>query len=365
MRDMASTIAILSRNAANAFYNTIYASSKQDIRGDVSITDIYLSKVRKYVMGMKTYPECYKYVVDGLYRDFLTQSSVGSSTFSRFVDKVLENFIPPEYHSALSGTQKDEMLSAIVCDLFSGLGSFVTRPEILRGVIDGRTGTAVPQFLVSEASRILATKKAAIHHMIIEKSSQSKEFISNDVADSMREEIAKLTDENVRMKRDLLSKAATIREYETEKKKYLELIKVLHLALGTKAAKPAPAAPSPSPSPAPSVSVFQSRGYAPVAPPPSVASRPSVPISLSQIRERLEPSPPAPSVSIFREHGGSKPKVLELDEEAEVEMPPERKVEQWQKDVPIRGPPSLQGSTSPMEDLLGEPGAFNMDEIDI
>ncbi len=237
-RQQSQIFDILSQYASNVFYVTIYESSKKEVRGDATLTDTYLSKVRKYIICLKTYPECYKYVIDNLYKAFLSSPGFSTSTFTRVVDKVVEQFVPIEYMDALSSTQKDELLSSIVCDLFAGLASYATKPDMLRKIIDehAKSRTIILSCMMAEGSNILSTKRTKVYHLIIEENSQSKEFISNDIADDMRRRIEKLTEQNIALKREVLSKDASIRELEAERIKFLELISILKLSHAKKMA---------------------------------------------------------------------------------------------------------------------------------
>lgn len=223
-------LSIMASYVVDEYYINVYDTAKQSIQGDLSLTDIYIDKIRSYIICIKTYIECYKYVIKELYGSFLKTPRFRTLTFPGFIDKIVSQFIPNEYFTVLSAEQKDEMLSSIICDLFSTMGSVVTSPDILRKIIDQHDTDKryINTIMYQEALNILNTKREVICSKIISKSGQSKEFISAEVSAEMRKQLDRTIDDNVKLKREILSLNSAIKELENKIEKYEFLVRLLY-----------------------------------------------------------------------------------------------------------------------------------------
>tara|TARA_B110000908_G_scaffold113440_1_gene133082 strand:+ start:7160 stop:8215 length:1056 start_codon:yes stop_codon:yes gene_type:complete len=177
----------------NFYFKTLYNSAKTasiNSRDGLSITDTYRSKVSCYIQAIKSVEEAYKQLVTGLHKYCKKISTrFNSITFSQFVDTLVDGFVPVDYNEILSTTNKDEIFSVVILDLAATLGTVCTRPEYLRKIIDQHeeAKSVTQEMMFKEAIRCLDNQRGMLMHKFIRGISQSKDYISADAANSLRE----------------------------------------------------------------------------------------------------------------------------------------------------------------------------------
>jgi hypothetical protein len=121
----------------DVMYNNLYTLSRDLVqRGGVNnITDAYRGMVVNYMNGVVTRDDCFKKVVYSLHEYYQTHQHF-SSLLNEFQDKVLSQFIPPEYYRDFTGAHKDKTLRDIVNTTVNELGEAVIAQSMLRRIVD-------------------------------------------------------------------------------------------------------------------------------------------------------------------------------------------------------------------------------------
>lgn len=192
-----SVFEILAAYETDCVFNHVYHSAKTRATGDVSLTDEYVRCIQGYTIGVKTDEQCYSEVVRGLWKFFTSTTRFTTLSFAEFVDRVVGLCVPEDYFRQFSASDKDEILSSVLCDLVSNLGGVVTHPDMLRRIIDehDRSPDVTVRMLQDACVNILITKRGALHNKFLKKIGQARELVSIDVFDDMKSALRRLVKE--------------------------------------------------------------------------------------------------------------------------------------------------------------------------
>ncbi len=121
----------------DVIYNNHYRIAKDLVRRGAAsnITDAYRGTIINYMNGSGR-DELFKIIVHKLHEFYQQNSGFHSILLSEFQNKVLSQFIPPEYYSDFADRHKDKTLKEIVVKSVNELGEIVLEPQVLRRIID-------------------------------------------------------------------------------------------------------------------------------------------------------------------------------------------------------------------------------------
>lgn len=131
-----SILEVVGSHFVDIYFNHVYNSSQTKLKAGGSLTDEYTRQIRAYITGVKTDEQLYRTVIQGLHRYFQNATRFSALSFTDFVERIVSQFIPPEYYGQFKTQEKDETLGSIVADLVSGLGVYISSSDMLRRVID-------------------------------------------------------------------------------------------------------------------------------------------------------------------------------------------------------------------------------------
>jgi hypothetical protein len=126
------------------FYNHHYLLAREAVKnGKISnITDGYRSNVLSYMNGVSSRDDLCKKVIHQLHEFYQKNSGFGSVVLSEFQDRVLSQFIPPEYYRDFAEKHKDKTLKEIVIKTVNELGETVVSRGVLPRIIDDHMNRA-------------------------------------------------------------------------------------------------------------------------------------------------------------------------------------------------------------------------------
>lgn len=232
-----SILEILGSHFVDTFYNHVYNSAQTNLKSGGSLTDEYVRRVQSYIVGVKTDEQCYRQVVQNLHRYFQTTTRYTTLSFADFVERIVQQFIPPEYYDLLKAPEKDETLGSIVADLVSGLGAFVTSPDMIRRIIDehDRSPRVTIRMIQDQGITILLAKRGELHNGFLRRIGQAKDTVSMDVVDDLKRAIRKLAKQKAELKvqlgeteervLELEDDVATYKKRESQFKKLIKLMR--------------------------------------------------------------------------------------------------------------------------------------------
>lgn len=208
-----SVLEVIGSHFAEIYYNDVYNSAKTAVTSGTnlgSITEEFRSRVRAFIVGVKTDAECYHDTVDRVHKYFVAQTRYTTLQFAQFVNVVVEMFIPETYLDIIKTGEKDETLSSVICDLVAGLGTYTTTRDMLQRIIDDHD--TYPQqtirMIQDHAITVLLAKRDEIHNRFLRMIGQAKNTAPIDMVETLKKAIRKLTKEKAK----LMSKVATLEE---------------------------------------------------------------------------------------------------------------------------------------------------------
>ena len=104
-RKLISVLEILGSHYVDIYYNHIWSSARTGLKAGGSIADEYARQVKAYIVGIKTDPESYRSIVGHLHVYFRTITRYTTLSFADFVDRVVSQFLPPEYYALVKAPQ--------------------------------------------------------------------------------------------------------------------------------------------------------------------------------------------------------------------------------------------------------------------
>lgn len=130
----------------DTYYNNLYIIARDlvHVGKAASITDAYQANVINYMRGIPK-KELYTSVVHKLHEYY--QHTYGIVVFSDLEDRILNQFIPPEYYKDFSNSHKEKTLHEIIVKTANELGEIVLRKDMLKKIIDDHFNTANVQYL--------------------------------------------------------------------------------------------------------------------------------------------------------------------------------------------------------------------------
>lgn len=229
-RKLISVFEVIVAYFVGVLFNDIYMIARSSLskKSDgSSLTDVYKARIQAFVIGAKNDESCYRDLITNLHKYFAVYYS--ATSFPQFVDRVTSQVIPDEYFDQLANTERDEVLSSTVCDLVSGLASFVTTPDMLQRIIDNHEHQwKVTQRMIQDHGiTILLAKRETFHNQFLRKIGQANGSVPVGLLDDLKKALRRIVREKMieKMRADNLAKE--VRRFREREAKYAKLIALL------------------------------------------------------------------------------------------------------------------------------------------
>jgi len=192
-----SVFEIIGGYFTDTIFNHIYAGAKTNLKSGSSITDEYVRRLQAYMTGIKNDEKCYSEVIQGVHRYFTRLTRYTTLSFSSFVDRIVGVCVPEKYFQEFSPTDKDELLSSIICDLVSNLIVYAAKPDMLKRIIDEheKSPSVTIRMLQDTAISSLLAKRALVNNKFMTKAGQAREHVPMDVVEGMKDALRRLVKE--------------------------------------------------------------------------------------------------------------------------------------------------------------------------
>lgn len=135
-RKTKSIFEIIAGYFVNLFYNTTYAAAKtQAIMSSVPLSDIYRKLVVQYVSELEKDDTCYSKFVSGLHAYFKQHAvSYRSISFDKFMDMIVDQFVPVEYQ-VIQAVERAAVFKSAICGLASTYRNLILK-QYITDIID-------------------------------------------------------------------------------------------------------------------------------------------------------------------------------------------------------------------------------------
>jgi len=147
----------------DTFFNHIYMNARIKVSRNSSLMDEYVKKLQLYIIGIKNNQKCYINVFNQLHMYYNTVTNQ-STTMSEFINIIINACIPPSFINQMNNSNKQELVSNIICDLVSNLAVYISSPNIIKHIVIDHTTYAEDtiRILQDYSIHILVNKKINI-----------------------------------------------------------------------------------------------------------------------------------------------------------------------------------------------------------
>ncbi len=189
-----STFDIISSFFVDVFYNSLYLKARDRVREGKhqSLTDAYKTNIINYLYGIKQ-QQLYMQVVLSLHEYYQKVTVYSTIIFSDFENKLLCQFIPPEYYRDFTEKDKDANLCAIITHAVQEFGEIVLSSEYLRMIIDDHRNQLNITRLQDSIVEILIKKREEYYVQFAKKINQRSDKVSSEVLKKLKDELMKET----------------------------------------------------------------------------------------------------------------------------------------------------------------------------
>lgn len=196
---------IMSAYYVDIFYNHLYIEAKKlKASGNVSsVTEGYKHTLNAFLKGLDN-PKLYKKSIVGIHHYFI---SIGfaSISFAKCIDRLTKEFIPLDYFSSLTVTQKMGVLRMV---LNQSLKSFIKKivDDHLAKIIDFHTERDNARILQDELIDCFILEREGMYQRFIAENTKTNknETVNRLIAEKMQSEIKRLVKEKYEQQKQIL-----------------------------------------------------------------------------------------------------------------------------------------------------------------
>lgn len=137
-RRILMTFDIIGSYFIDVFYNDLFLKAKDALKNGraKSLTDAYRNNVITYMKGVAENAQVYVGLTTKLHQYYHTMAKHNTTTLSDFEDRILSQFIPPEYYGDFTNKNKETALREIIVKAVNQLAEIVLEPRMLGKIID-------------------------------------------------------------------------------------------------------------------------------------------------------------------------------------------------------------------------------------
>ena len=211
------TYEIIAAYFVDIYYNHLYLEAKK-MRTDGSVTSItegYKHTLNAYLQGIEN-NKVYKKTLMGIQSLFI-ECGFSTMTFSQCIDRMAYEFVPIDYYSNITNTQKTYVLNMVILQSNKKFIEKTVR-KFLSMIIDKHGETDNIRILQDEFIDILIIEREGMYYKFISKNNAEGRSTDNMLVEAMQNEIKKLLSE----KYTLSSTNINLKKIIMEKHKLLE-----------------------------------------------------------------------------------------------------------------------------------------------
>ncbi len=209
---------IVSAYYIDIFYNHLYNEAKKlHVGGSVSsITEGYKHTLNAFLKSL-TSPKLYKKSVVGIHRYYMS-IGFGTISFSKCMDRIVQEFIPSDYFGSLSSTRKMSVLRMVLSQAIKTLIRKIVDEHMVK-IIDFHKEKDNARILQDDFIDCLILEREGMFQRFIASSTKTNknETVNRLIAEKMQVEIKRLVAEKYEQKKQILIlKKAYIQKKELE-----------------------------------------------------------------------------------------------------------------------------------------------------
>ena len=232
-RKVLATFDLIGCYFIDLFYNDLFLKAKHQFTtgGAKSLTDVYRSHIVWYMRGIAEKPRNYIEIMKKLLEYYNRETNTVTATLAELENKILSQFIPPEYYQDFNNADKEQTLHCIIIRAINQLGEVVLEAQMLGRIIDDHLNPANVQLLQERMTDIFISQREEYYSKFVNEISKNNgnSTVSRDqfkklkaaYAEEMKKRVAAETDRDkaVQLLQAALGK---ISELEAEMKELKE-----------------------------------------------------------------------------------------------------------------------------------------------
>lgn len=160
-RKVLATFDLIGCYFIDTVYNDLFLKAKHQftIGGAKSLTDVYRSYVIWYMQGVSEKPKNYIEIMKKFLEYYNKQTNTVTATLAELENKILSQFIPPEYYQDFNNANKEQTLHSIIIKAINQLGEVVLESHMLGRIIDDHLNAANVQILQEKMTDIFISQR--------------------------------------------------------------------------------------------------------------------------------------------------------------------------------------------------------------
>jgi hypothetical protein len=206
---------IISAYYCDIFYNHLYTEAKKyKTNGTVaSITEGYKHTLNAFLKGLDN-PRLYKKSITGIHHYYIT-IGMASISFSKCVDKLVQEFVPSDYFESLTSGQKMGILRMVISQSIK---------QFIKRIVDTHLAKIIDYHSEKDNVRILQDE--FIDCLILERESMYARFIASHTNTDQSSQVNRVLVERMQEQiKKLTKEKQTLQKYATLCKKTIALKK--------------------------------------------------------------------------------------------------------------------------------------------
>jgi hypothetical protein len=200
------TFEILGGFVINIFYNHIYdkACELHTYGKASSKTEAYKLTCRTYLRHFSN-TSLFKQTLKNINEYFNLHSPIPLISYSDWVDRITKEFVPSDFWSSLSSSQKDHLLGILIEDIYKKFSIVMMSPRGLEMVIDNHKNKSNITFLQDRMLTVMIEVREHIYSKFVKPLNNPK---SDSMTERLRNSLIKET-QKTKILKDALEKASS------------------------------------------------------------------------------------------------------------------------------------------------------------
>jgi hypothetical protein len=187
-----STFNVIGCYFVDVYYNHLYLNAKDKVNmgaSKKSLTDEYKNCVVLYTTALCKEDKYYKKTLTGIHEYYQMHTRYSNITLRDFINEFIQQFVPIEYYSIMTETDKNTILTKIITDIVKQFSKEVLKIDSLRRIIDQHSNEINPDILINKIVEIQTVIRENIfHEFVYNNSKDDADTINRDVVDKILNE---------------------------------------------------------------------------------------------------------------------------------------------------------------------------------
>ena len=193
-RKVLETIDVIGCYFIDLFYNDLFLKAKHAFNTghSKSLTDTYRSHIIWFMRGIADKPKNYIEVMKKLLEYYNNATRTITSTLNELENKILSQFIPPEYYQDFTNANKEQVLHDIIIKAVNQLGEVALETSMLGRIIDDHMNQGNVQLLQEKLTDIFISLREEYYSKFVNEISKTNgnKTVSRDQFKKLKAEYA-------------------------------------------------------------------------------------------------------------------------------------------------------------------------------